>query len=69
MAPSVVSPPEQAVAVARWVFGGRHGDVGVFPGRGWLRQPAGYSDREWILEIARHYRMLDRGRTPGDPRG
>ena len=69
MVPSAVSPPEQAVAVARWVFGGRHGAVGVFPGRGWLRQPASYSDREWILEIARHYRMLDRGRTPSDPSG
>lgn len=25
----------------------------------WLGQPESYSDREWILEIARQYRALD----------
>jgi hypothetical protein len=49
------SPQEQARAVARWVFGGK--DEG-FPGLAWLRQPEDYSDREWILEIARQYRAL-----------
>jgi hypothetical protein len=56
-----VSPTEQALAIARWID-----DSGVegtksagFPGLAWLRQPEGYSDREWILEIARHYRTLN----------
>jgi hypothetical protein len=31
---------------------------GRFPGLGWLRQPEDYSDREWILEIAREYNGL-----------
>ena len=31
-----------------------------FPGLGWLRQPTSYSDREWILAIAKQYRQLDR---------
>ena len=26
----------------------------------WLRQPTTYSDREWILAIAKQYRQLDR---------
>jgi hypothetical protein len=26
---------------------------------GWLGQPESYSDREWILEIARQYRALE----------
>jgi hypothetical protein len=59
--PSVVSAPEQASAVARWVHAGHDGGAGNFPGRGWLRQPPSYSDREWILEIARQYRNLGRG--------
>ncbi|HEY9264242.1 MAG TPA: hypothetical protein VIQ11_06540 [Mycobacterium sp.] len=56
-----VSPIEQAEAVARWIRAGtgdaperRHAE---FPGLVWLRQPATYSDREWILEIARQYRL------------
>ena len=32
----------------------------MFPGLGWLRQPTTYSDREWILAIAKQYRQLDR---------
>lgn len=66
-----VLPVEQAMAVARWVFAGRdvprasfpalHGTGdSAFPGAGWLRQPESFSDREWILEIARQYRDLER---------
>ncbi|AFM19712.1 hypothetical protein Mycch_5025 [Mycolicibacterium chubuense NBB4] len=50
-----VSPVEQAHAIARWI----HADED-FPGLSWLRQPTSYSDREWILEIARQYRRLTR---------
>ena len=53
-------PVEQAQAVARWILAGPE-DASAFPGRDWLRQPAGYSDRDWILEIARQYRTLSRG--------
>lgn len=55
-----VDPAEQARAVARWIYeSGRHDDITeAFPGLAWLRQPDGYSDREWILEIARQYRDL-----------
>ncbi len=57
-----VSPVEQADAVARWIHegcdGGSHRDRAQFPGLAWLRQPATYSDREWILEIAGRYRRL-----------
>lgn len=56
--PADVSPVEQARAVARWVGTERDGDGSLFPGRGWLSQPDNYSDREWILEIARQYREL-----------
>jgi hypothetical protein len=59
------SPTEQASAVAAWIYEGRVGDAAAgrenFPGLAWLRQPATYSDREWILEIARQYRRLDDG--------
>jgi hypothetical protein len=65
-----VTPREQARAIAEWIYGGRdsaeagdkdrHAD---FPGLGWLRQPAAYSDREWILEISREYRQLVRSAT------
>lgn len=66
-----VPPIDQAKAVARWVFAGRGvprtsfpamqgtGDS-AFPGSGWLRQPEHFSDREWILEIARQYRALEK---------
>jgi hypothetical protein len=48
---------EQARAIARWVQeSGPAGDKAArFPGLAWLRQPEGYSDREWILEISRQY--------------
>ena len=58
--PDGISPSEQARAVARWIHEGRLGRDPVFPGRAWLRQPETYSDRQWILEIARNYRALDR---------
>ena len=66
--PSGVMPPEQALAVAQWIYSGRGAEPDRFPGRGWLRQPSSYSDREWILEIARQYRILDRsaGASRGD---
>jgi hypothetical protein len=57
-----VTPVEQARAIAEWIYSGRNGDraagVGSFPGLEWLRQPASYSDREWIIEIARQYGAL-----------
>ncbi|GJF09967.1 hypothetical protein NGTWS0302_04040 [Mycolicibacterium cyprinidarum] len=61
-----VSPSEQAQAVASWIYQGSDdgaGDAGSaeFPGLAWLRQPTSYSDREWILEIARQYRRLTLG--------
>lgn len=60
-----VAPTEQARAVAEWVFAGRGGAAGdgrsKFPGLAWLRQPSTFSDREWILEIARQYRNLTVG--------
>ena len=55
-----VTGPQQALAVARWIHGGCGNGAGTFPGRGWLRQPASYSDREWIIEISRQYRSVDR---------
>jgi hypothetical protein len=51
-----VPPDAQARRLAQWIASGRDAD---FPGLGWLRQPAGYADREWILEIARQYRTLE----------
>lgn len=59
-APAGLSGAEQARAVARWVDAGSNGPASAFPGRGWLSQPADYSDREWILEIARQYRAIGR---------
>jgi hypothetical protein len=59
-----VPPDEQARTIAQWVYAGRdgrqHSAEDVFPGLGWLRQPDSYSDREWIIEIARQYRALVR---------
>jgi hypothetical protein len=59
-----VSSQEQAKAIASWIHTGRGDarDLGnaAFPGLGWLRQPDGYSDREWILAIAQQYRQLTR---------
>jgi hypothetical protein len=60
-----VQPEEQAHAIAEWIYAGR-GETDEdtkrawFPGLGWLRQPRTYSDREWILAIAKQYRELDR---------
>jgi hypothetical protein len=54
---------EQALSVARWISAGRPAVADAFPGRRWLRQPPGCSDRDWILEIARQYRAL--GTRPG----
>ena len=67
----VVPPEEQARAIAEWIYAGR-GESGkkahaAFPGLGWLRQPSAYSDREWILEIARQYRTLDRAGIAATP--
>jgi len=60
--PPPVPPQEQAQTIAQWIYDGREDapeNVGAsFPGPGWLRQPASYSDREWILEIAQQYRQL-----------
>lgn len=59
-----VSPVEQATAIAEWLHDGGDGaqdSRSEFPGLAWLRQPATYSDREWILEIARQYRRLTLG--------
>lgn len=62
-----VDPIEQARSVARWILAGPD-DASTFPGRDWLRQPSSYSDRDWILEIARQYRALSRRRGAGtDP--
>ena len=60
-----VGPQEQARAIAEWIYAGRgESDPEIkralFPGLGWLRQPTTYSDREWILAIAKQYRRLDR---------
>ncbi|MGE2837264.1 hypothetical protein [Mycobacterium sp. SMC-4] len=56
-----VPASEQAAAIAAWIHEGRDDpEHRGFPGLGWLRQPPNYSDREWILEIARQYRKLDR---------
>ena len=60
-----VGPEEQAHAIAEWIYAGRgqtdqEAKRALFPGLGWLRQPTTYSDREWILAIAKQYRQLDR---------
>jgi hypothetical protein len=60
-----VEPEQQAQVVAEWIYSGR-GETdaetkrALFPGLGWLRQPTTYSDREWILAIAKQYGELDR---------
>lgn len=60
--PIEVSPVEQAREVARWIHAGQENSTEAFPGRRWLRQPDSYSDRDWILQIARQYRDLTRAR-------
>jgi len=56
--PAGVNSAEQARAVARWVRSGPAQTTETYPGSDWLAQPPGCSDREWILEIARQYRLL-----------
>lgn len=56
-APRQLSPLEQARSLARWLAAGADGQS-KFPGRDYLRQPSGYSDRDWILQIARQYREI-----------
>lgn len=61
---SDAGPDEQAERIASWIYRGRElppEEAAMnFPGPGWLRQPAIYSDREWILAIAEQYRTLER---------
>ncbi|MET4427691.1 MULTISPECIES: hypothetical protein [unclassified Mycolicibacterium] len=61
--PETASPELQARRVAEWIHDGRGASResanSKFPGPTWLRQPSGYSDREWILAIADEYRKLD----------
>ena len=61
--PPGIGIAEQAGAVARWLLAGAGETARDFPGAEWLRQPAGCSDRDWILQIARRYRDL--APTPG----
>lgn len=56
-----VTPTAQARAIAEWIHADTNRDD-AFPGVQMLRQPDSYSDREWIIEIARQYRDLDRER-------
>lgn len=60
-----VTPEAQARRVASWIYDGRSdrpkgASRTKFPGPSWLRQPATYSDREWILAIAAEFRELER---------
>jgi hypothetical protein len=59
-----VSAEEQANRIAEWIHadseGGDHETDRAFPGPYWLRQPPAFSDREWILAIAKSYRGLTR---------
>jgi hypothetical protein len=67
--PPKVDPKTQARTIAEWIHesGTQQGPdeekardkAAHFPGLGWLRQPENYSDREWILEIAREYLKLN----------
>lgn len=65
--PADITATRQGLVVARWI-GTDRANAEAFPGRPWLRQPPECSDREWILEIARQYRNLDRisGRPEAD---
>ncbi len=63
--PTAVTPEQQARRIADWIHAGREEDgdaraKSAFPGPTWLRQPTGYSDREWILTIGEQYRIIDR---------
>ena len=58
--PADVPPTHQADVIATWI---RDGAADGFPGAGWLRQPPDYSDRDWILAIARSYNRNVSART------
>jgi hypothetical protein len=55
-----ISPEDQALKIAQWLHDSSGDDrkSASFPGLAWLRQPDDYSDREWILEIARQFGSL-----------
>jgi hypothetical protein len=53
------TPVERARMIAEWIHAGKDGGR-EFPGVHLFRQPDSYSDREWIIEIARQYRMATR---------
>ncbi|CDO07861.1 hypothetical protein C1S82_07185 [Mycolicibacterium cosmeticum] len=59
-----VTAEEQARGIAQWIYDGRGAGRDAanaeFPGLNWLRQPATFSDREWILAIAEQYCELER---------
>lgn len=57
-----ISPPGRANAIAQWIYAGQPTSAAAvpFPGPHWLHRPDEYSDREWIIEIARQYRELAR---------
>jgi len=59
--PVDISTAAQALIVAHWIGAGPDRVSDTYPGRGWLRQPAGCSDRDWILEIADQYRTIGPG--------
>lgn len=64
------SPPvpadEQARGIAGWIYAGRDSAAHAeFPGLNWLRQPATFSDREWILAIAEQFRDMAAGVPAG----
>ena len=44
---------EQARAIAKWIHDSGQDDdkTAHFPGLAWLRQPVGYSNREWIVQL------------------
>jgi hypothetical protein len=56
------TPVSEATAIAEWIYAGRDGNPesgdARFPGVESLHQPDSYSDREWIIEIARQYGVL-----------
>ena len=54
-----VAPATQARTIAEWIHEGKDNNR-PFPGLSMFRQPESYSDREWIIEIARQYRDLTR---------
>jgi hypothetical protein len=54
-----MTPTEQARGIAEWIAADENADD-LFPGLNALHQPDSYSDREWIIEIARQYRDLRR---------